>query len=412
MKNDLKVSFYLKKNEVDCEGKCPVMGLIKVGKTRASFSAKTKVHISLWDINSGRALGKSKVANGLNQKLDNINVLIHARYKTLSKLKENIVAEEVKVAFQGIAIRQTTLIAYFKNYVENYEKRVGKDRTLSTFKDLKNALKHVSDFLKTKYRMTDIPFTSLTSKFIEDYDYYLRIKLRLQSGTILGIVSRLRRMIKYAINEGILPNDPFYEYEPDYPKAGQKYLTLPDVEKIINMSFETGNLNLTKDIFLFSCFTGLAYTDVCKQREENIVKAADNVLWIKTSRQKTGTPCHIPLLEIPAQIIEKYRGISTDGKLLPTVSNSFLNRYLKEIAKYCGINRHLTFHCARHTYASTITLSHGVCIESVSSMLGHKDLRSTNIYAKTTNEKVEADMEALEVKISNKYELIQIEPAS
>jgi site-specific recombinase XerD len=412
MKDDLKVSFYLKKNEVNSEGKCPVMGLIRVGKTEAPFSAKTKVHLSLWDTNSGRALGKSNAATNLNRKLDSMNVLVHARYKALSKVTENITAEQVKAAFQGIAIRQTTLIAYFKNYVDNYEKRVGKDRSRSTFKELKNACSHVKKFLKTKYRMTDIPFTSLTHKFIEDYDYHLRIKLRFQSGTILELVSRLRRMIKYAINEGLLSNDPFYEYEPVYPKAKQKYLTLGEVEKIINMQMETDNLNLTKDIFLFSCFTGLAYTDVCNQKEANIVKATDDVLWLKTSRQKTGIPCNIPLLDIPVQIIEKYRGLSTNGKLLPTVSNSFLNRYLKKIAGCCGLNRHLTFHVGRHTYASTITLSQGVCIESVGSMLGHKDLRSTNIYAKTTNEKVEADMESLEEKIGNRYELTQIELAS
>jgi site-specific recombinase XerD len=340
-----------------------------------------------------------------------MNVIIHTRYRELLKTKETVTAEQVKVAFQGIALRQTTLVPYFKNYVETYEKRIGKDREVSTLKELKSALNHVARFLKKKYRITDIAFSSLTYSFIEDYDYHLRITLKLQSGTILGLISRLRRMVKYAINEGIISSDPFYEYEPIYPKAKQKYLTLPELESIINTPFENDNLKLTKDMFLFSCFTGLAYTDIRNLTGNNIVTAPDGVLWILTNRQKTGVPCNIPLLDIPIRIIEKYREVATNGKLLPMASNSVVNKQLKTVGERCGIKRKLIFHAGRHTYASVITLSQGVPIESVSSMLGHKKLSTTSIYAKITNEKVGKDMAALEVRIENKYQLIQIEQA-
>jgi site-specific recombinase XerD len=398
----------LKKNEVDSEGMCPVMGRIRVGKTEAPFGAKAKVPLTLWDTHSGRASGKSREATELNRKLDNMNVLIHTRYKELLKTGERLSAGQVKAAFQGIALRQTTLVAYFKNYVENYEKRVGKDREASTLKELKSALKHLVRFLKEKYRITDIAFSSLTYSFIEDYDYHLRITLKLQSGTILGLISRLRRMIKYAINEGFISRDPFYEYKPVYPKAKQKYLTLPELESIINTPFENVNLSLTKDMFLFSCFTGLAYTDICNLTGNNIVKAPDGVLWIRTSRQKTGVPCNIPLLDIPVRIIEKYRETGKNGKLLPALSNGVLNKHLKTVAENCGIKRNLIFHAGRHTYASVITLSQGVPIESVSSMLGHKKLSTTNIYAKITNDKVGKDMASLETRIENRYQLTQI----
>jgi site-specific recombinase XerD len=412
MTNGLKVSFYLKKNETDAEGKAPVMGRIRIGKTEAPFSAKTKVHVSLWDTNFGRVSGKSREATELNQKLDTINVIIHARYGELLKSGEHITAGEVKAAFQGIASRQSTLMAYFRNYVDNYEKRTGKDREKSTFKELQNALNHVARFLKKKYRMTDIPFSALKSSFIEDYDFHLRIELKLRSGTILGLISRLRRMIKYAINEGIISSDPFYSYKPVYPKANQKYLTLAELESIIHTPFHVYNLIITRDLFLFSCFTGLAYTDICHLTEENIKKAADGILWIRTTRRKTGVPSNIPLLEIPLQIIEKYRGTAKNGKLFPMPGNSFVNRHLKTIATACGIRRNLIFHMGRHTYASTITLSQGVPVESVSSMLGHKNLNTTNIYAKITGDKIGKDLAGLEIRLGNKYELTQLEALS
>ena len=260
--------------------------------------------------------------------------------------------------------------------------------------------------------MQDIPFTSLTCSFIEEYDYFLRVKLRLSSATILGLISKLRRMIKYAMSEGILSSDPFYEYKPVYPKAKQKYLTHTELECIINTPFTDAILNLTKDMFLFSCFTGLSYIDICNLTGENIVKAGDGILWIRTNRKKTGISSNVPLLEIPAQIIEKYRGTASAGKLLPVPGNATLNKYVKIIAGHCSIERNLTFHCARHTYASTVTLSQGVPIESVSSMLGHKNLSTTNIYAKITNEKIDEDIAALESRIEGRYSLTQLEPAS
>ena len=408
MKNDLKVSFYLKKNEADSNGIASVMGRIRIGKAEISFSARKKISLSLWDTRSGRASGKSREAASLNRKLDSINGLINTRYIELLKTKKNVTPVQLKAAFQGIASKQTALIEYFENYTVEYEKRVGKDRQISTYKELKNSLNHLRKFLKKKYKLQDIPFLSLTNSFIEDYDYYLHINLGLSSGTIVSIISRLRRIIKYAINEGILSNDPFFGYKPDYPKAKQKYLTISELESIINTSFEKNCLQLSKDMFLFSCFTGLAYTDIRNLSKENIVNTPDGMLWIKTKRQKTGVSSNIPLLEIPIQIIERYRGTAKSDKLLPMASNSALNNSLKVIAKQCGIERNLTFHAGRHTYASTITLSQGVPIESVSSMLGHKHLSTTNIYAKITNEKIADDMAALEMKIGNKYELTQL----
>jgi site-specific recombinase XerD len=412
MENSLKVSFYLKKNETDSHGTAPIMGRIRVGKTEAPFSTKAKIRLSLWDTRSGRALGKSKEATLLNQKLDTINVVINARYRELSDLIENVTAELLKAAFQGIVSNQATLIEYFENHITEYEKRIGKDREAVTMREIKNSLKHVKKFLKKKYNLTDIPFSSLTYSFIENYDYHLRVNLHLSSGSILGLISRLRRMVKYAINEGFISVDPFSGYKPIYPKAKQKYLTMTELESIINTVFSADILNNTRDMFLFSCFTGLAYTDIRNLTTENIIKAPDGIQWIRTHRQKTGVQSNIPLLELPIQIIDKYSRSSKNGKLLPIYSNSVINKQIKQIAKSCGIDRNLTFHCGRHTYASTVTLSQGIPIESVSSMLGHKNLSTTNIYAKITVEKIGKDIEELDMRINNRYKLTQLDAIS
>ena len=218
MEKDLKVSFYLKKNETDANGKAPVMGRIRVGTTEASFSARTKISPSLWDTHSGRALGKSRETTKLNRKLDDMNVAINARYREQFHASEKCTARQLKAAFQGIATNQATLLRYFENYIQEFEKRVGKDRCEYTLFDLKNAKNHLERFLKTNRKMQDIPFSSLTGYFVEGYDYWLRVKQQLSCGTILGLISKLRRMIKYAMNEGILSRDPFYEYKPVYPK--------------------------------------------------------------------------------------------------------------------------------------------------------------------------------------------------
>lgn len=409
MKQSLKVSFYLKKNEVDVEGICPVMGRIKVGKSVVQFSTKTSVPLSLWDTPSGRAKGKSKIATDLNSKLDKINVAINSRYKELLQVKESVTAEQVKSAFQGIAAEQETLVKYFQQYNENFSKHVGVNREQSTYFEMTNALRHLSNFLKKKYNLTDIPFTALDFSFIESFDFYLRVELQRKPNTILGITSRLRRMVRLAISEGIIIHDPFDGYAPERPTAIQKYLTREELNLIMNTPLDHPNRYLTRDMFLFACFTGLAYRDLRNLTEDNIVRAGDGVLWIKTERQKTGTPCEIPLMELPLRIIDKYKGMGKDGKLFPMLSCKRININLQKIGAICGIERRLIFHMGRHTYASEITLSQGVSIETVSRMLGHRDLRSTRIYAKITNEKIDRDMQKLETRINNRYQLAQVQ---
>lgn len=409
MKTDLKVHFYLRKTSEKKNGECPVVGKIAIGKDVAQFSAKITAKVSLWDVVSGRATGKTKHATEVNATLDKINVAINTSYRKLQKEKTTITANDVKNAFQGIASQQETLINYFERHNEDFKKRVGVNRELSTYVQYENSLQHLKRFMSLKHKLSDIPFTQLDFSFIETYDFYLRVELKKKPNTILGIMRHLRKMIKLAIGEGIITHDPFEGYSPERPKAEQKYLTREELNKIITTPLDHPCRYLTRDMFLFSVFTGLAYRDIRNLTAKNIVKASDGVLWIETTRQKTGTPCEIPLMEIPLQIIEKYKELAPDGKLLPILSCGRLNKNLKVIAQLCGIKRKLIFHAGRHTYASEICLSQGVPIETVSRMLGHRDLRSTQIYAKISNNKISEDTDKLEKQIKNKFRLVGIE---
>lgn len=409
MKTELKVHFYLRKTDEKKNGECPVIGKITIGKDVVQFSAKITAKASLWDIVSGRVTGKSKHATEVNAILDKMGVAINTSYRKLQEEKNTISANEVKNAFQGIASQQETLIRYFARHNEEFKKRVGVNRELSTQVQYENSLNHLKRFMSLKYKLSDIPFTQLDFSFIEKYDFYLRVELKLKPNTILGIMRHLRKMIKLTIGEGIITRDPFDGYSPERPKPEQKYLTRDELNKIMVTSLDHPCRYLTRDMFLFSVFTGLAYRDICNLTAKNIVRASDGVLWIETTRQKTGTPCEILLMEIPLQILDKYKGLAPDGKLLPMLSCGKLNKNLKVIAKLCNIDRRLIFHAGRHTYASEICLSQGVPIETVSRMLGHRDLRSTQIYAKISNDKISEDIDKLEERIKDKYRLVDSE---
>lgn len=352
MATDFKLLFYIKKTEVKADGTCPIMGRISIGKTMAQFSTKQTATVSLWDTRANRMSGKSTTAVTVNRALDKLTVSINSHYQKLIQLNGSTTANDVKNAFQGVASAQHTLVKYYQNHNQEFFKRVGINREKSTAEQYEISLNHLIRFLRKKYNVSDVPFTKLDLNFIEAYDFYLRVELKRKSNTILGIIRPLRKMIKLAIAEGIIYRDPFDGYAPERPKAEQKYLTREELDRLMKTRLDHPSRYLTRDMFLFSVFTGLAYRDVCNLTPKHIVRADDGVLWIRTTRQKTGTPCDIPLLELPKQIIEKYKGTAKDGKLLPMLSCGRLNKNLKVIAKLCKIDRKLIYHAGSHSVFS------------------------------------------------------------
>lgn len=402
MKKEVKVSFYLKKNEKKKDGTCPIMARLSIGKSSETvFSAKLSVVQQLWG--SGRVIGKSQKASEINLRLDEIRASALSHYSELSAVREKVTAEDVKSLVLGMASGQQTLLSYFRTHNENFDKRVGINRAKGSARCYWNALNHLTRFLAEKYNLSDIPFSALDRSFIDKYDLYLKVERGLAPGTVLLITTRLNTIIGIALAEGILTRYPFAGYVAERPEPKHKYLTRDELEKLMNTPLARPHHYLVRDLFLFSCYTGIPYADMCVLSDEDISTAADGVVWIRTSREKTGVNYDVPLLDLPLQILDRYKGKVSNGRLLPMYSNSNMNIVLKRIAKTCGIDRRLTFHVARHTYASEITLSQGVPIETVSRMLGHAEIATTQIYAKITNDKIDEDMKALDERIAGRF---------
>lgn len=402
---NVKVSFYLKKSEADADGMCPVMARLNVGKySEAAFSVKLRVPQAIWS--SGRASGKSVKAKEINNRLDEIRAMALGVYAELSAVRDGVTAGDVKSLLLGMAGEQTTLLSYFRTFIENFAKRVGVNRTEGSLRSYRNAYNHVERFMREKYNLSDIPFSALTLSFIQDYDSYLRANCCLSSGTIINLTVQLKIIVGEAVADGIITTYPFAGYEPVRPKQKRKYLTSEELQRIMVTPLHKPHLYLARDMFLFSCYTGIPYSDMRLLSKEHLSLAEDGTWWIRSSRRKTGVEFEIPLLDLPLQIIEKYRDTAPDGKLLPIYSNSTMNLYLKRIAQLCNIDCPLVFHAGRHTYATEITLGHGVPLETVSKMLGHARIETTQIYAKVTDDKINADTRILNERIAERFSVV------
>jgi integrase len=407
MNENLKVLFYLKKNQTKENGLSPVMGRITVGRTMAQFGAKLEADASKWNAKAGRMTGKSRHALEVNRRIDKINLSIHARYKELLTTAGKATAEEVKNAFQGIASTQETLLKVFAEHNETFRKRVGVDREEVTCKKYCNAYRHLSEFLQKKYHIRDMSFRQLTFSFIEAYDFYLRVELKMKPNTVLRSIIPLRKIVRMAQNRGLIPLDPFAAYKPERGKSEHRTLTGDELQKIMDTGFYSPMRNLVRDLFVFSSFTGLAYADIKKLTVRELVTTNDGRQWIITARKKTGTVSRIRLLDIPLQIIEKYRKDRIGETLFPVPGYTTVDVNLKRIDEICGIGRKLTFHMARHTFASQVCLSQGVPIETVSRMLGHKDIHTTQIYAAVSTGKISSDMAKLSRRIAGRFRLAE-----
>jgi len=391
---NVKVSFYLKKSEADADGMCPVMARLNIGKySEAAFSVKLRVPQSMW--NSGRVSGKSVKAKDINNRLDEIRAMALGVYAELSAVRDGVTAGDVKSLLLGMAGEQTTLLSYFRTFIGNFAKRVGVNRTEGSLRSYRNAYNHVKRFMHEKYNLSDIPFSALNRSFIDDYDSHLRTDCRLAPGTIINLTVLLKIIVSEAVADGIITTYPFAGYEPVRPKQKRRYLTSEELQRLMTTPLHRPNLYLTRDLFLFSCYTGIPYSDMRLLSKEHLSLADDGTWWIKSSRRKTGVEFEIPLLDLPLRIMEKYRDTAPDGKLLPMYSNSTMNLNLKRIAQLCDIGCPLVFHLARHNFGTHVTLSLGVPIETVSRMMGHMSISTTQLYAQVTDKKVDEDMKIL-----------------
>lgn len=272
---------------------------------------------------------------------------------------------------------------------------------MDTYKKYELAYRRVQEFMLYQYSQMDIYLDNLNLQFVNDFEIYLRANCKLGINMTAKMIQFLKKVVNLVRDLGIIHFNPFYLHHTKWEKVKIEYLTKQEIKKIICKEITIKRLDVVRNLFLFGIFTGLSYIDIKNLTINNIQQQHDGSFWIITLRQKTGNSVELPLLDIPKKIIEKYEEELDDKKLLPVMSNQKLNSYLKELADICGITKHLNFHVARHSFSTSIMLDHGVSMETLSRVLGHSNIKTTQIYAKVTNRKISYEMNLLLKKIRN-----------
>jgi site-specific recombinase XerD len=405
MNTTLNLLFYLKKPKNYEVGPIPIYLRITVNGQRVEISSGRECNPGKWNSDSGRASGTKEEVKALNAYLDAIQNKVYEAHRQLLILNEFITAESIKRKYLGKEDKPRSLIKIFEDHNKQVEALVGQDFALGTLGRYRISLKHTKDFLEWKFGLADIDIRRIDHAFITEYEFYLRSVRKCQNNSAVKYIKNFGKIIRICLANGWLDKNPFVNYKAKVKEVERAFLTEEEIQAIANKDFKTERLRHVRDIFLFSCYTGLAYADVKKLDKSQIVLGIDGEKWIYTHRQKTDTRSNIPLLPMAMDLLNKYKDhpqCLNSGRLLPVLSNQRMNSYLKEIADCCGITKELTFHIARHTFATTVTLTNGVSIESVSKMLGHKNLKTTQHYAKILDKKVSEDMHQLRKKLTEK----------
>ena len=395
---NFKVSFYLRSNYENKEGKSPVMLRIFLGGEMTNFGT-TKIFVkkSLWSNATSRLRGRTTEALSVNAALDAISTTLYGIYRKYEN-DESLSLDLIRTVYFGKNREFTSFLPVFDKFLEDIKQRVGKTIGADSLQKYSVLRRHFAEFLMYKYSRKDIGLNEFTPAVVQDFHLYMSTVAGCAYNTSVKKVKTLKTITIYAQKRGFLLHAPFVNLHFHMEPVDRGFLTDEEILRVANKDLGIPRLELVRDIFIFSCFTGLAYIDVSNLTPDHIV-TMDDKQWIMTKRQKTSVETNVLLLDIPRAIIAKYSHKTyRDGKLFPVLTNQKTNSYLKEIADLCGIKKKLTFHLARHTFA-TMSLSKGVPIESVSKMLGHTNIRTTQIYARITNKKIEHDMEQLSEKL-------------
>lgn len=399
-RSTFKLLFYLKKNEPKKNGNVPVMGRITIDGTPKTFGTKLEINPENWDLKHGRVLGKSNLAINVNQKLDKIRGRIDKIYEDMMKELGFTTAQKVKLSFLGVGVMDDAILKVFKEQNEDFEKMVAKGkRSQNTYNKYKTVYNHLNEFIKERYHRDDMAFRELTSDFIREFDFFLRIDKECTHNTVWVYTMPVIALAELAIKKGLIRQNPFEDYEISMEETDRSYLLKENVEKLMLLNPSKPRYELLKDLFIFSCFTGLSYIDIKKLKWGNIQSFFDGHQWVISRRKKSDVASNVRLMEIPKRIIEKYRGINRNDYIFPMPSNATCNKHVNKLIEEAGIvtEQKVTFHTARHTFA-TMFLTEGVPLESLSKMMGHKNISTTQIYAKITSQKISKDMDLVAPK--------------
>lgn len=405
MNAKISILFYAKRAKTSINGLVPIYMRITIDGKRLEISSKRFILPVKWNQVQGKMKGNSEEARSINSYLDILKAKVYDVQKEIVQESELVTLETLKNKLLGKEEKKRMLIPIFNDHNKKMEQLVGKEYAKGTLGRYKTCLSHVQEFLKWKFNTSDIDIKKIDYAFLNDFEFYLRTEKDCNNNSAVKYLKNFGKIIRICLANGWIDKEPYLNYTSKFNEVTRVFLNEEELQRLSDKDFKNERLSLVRDIFLFSCYTGLAYIDTQQLTHSNINIGLDGNRWIFTKRQKTKTTSNIPLLPQTETIIEKYKNnpmCLNTGKLLPMLSNQKMNAYLKEIADLCGINKELAYHIARHTFATTVTLSNGVSIESVSKMLGHKNIKTTQHYAKILDSKVSQDMEQLKTILKKK----------
>jgi site-specific recombinase XerD len=401
MSKRIRIIFYLKKPRNYAAGPVPIYLRITIAGKRAELSTSRVCDPRRWNPSAGKAAGTKEATLSLNAYLDTLQQKVYEAHRQLLEMGQEASAHKVKAAYLGKKEETPMLVEVLQAHNQRIAALLGSEYTPATLKGYHTCLTHIQGFLQFRYGLTDLELKQVNYSFVSDYDFYLRSTCGCSNNSTLKYIKLLKKVIRECLHLGLIEKDPFLHYKGKVKQLERVYLTEEEMERVAAKEMVTERLVQVRDIFLFCCLTGLAYTDVQQLTKASIGKGIDGEAWLSIQRQKTGTPTRLPLLPAAKLLLDKYQQHPQclyKDRLLPVLSNQKMNAYLKEIMDVCGIVKPVTFHTARHTFATTVTLLNGVPMESVSKMLGHTSLKTTQHYAKVLDIKVSQDMGKLKEK--------------
>lgn len=398
------ILFWLNKAKMNKQGLIPIWIRITVDGKRAECSTQKQIHPKFWDAENNKVIDKFSESRSINDYLTLVKADILKHYNILLSTKDVVTADDVKNSYKGVKEIKKTFLQLFKQYNQQLtERKEIEDLSEGRHKRFEILYGKCEAFIKYKFKRSDIILEELKLNFIVEFEHYLRTVDKIGHNTSMKYAKDLKQVMKYGAMLEYIPSSPFEHFQCSYKKVKREFLDQDELDALYKKEFVIKRLEEVRDCYLFSCYTGYAYSDAEALTPDDIAIGIDGEKWIIRNRKKTDTTENVPLLPIPLEIIEKYRKhdyCKTNNRLLPMNSNQRYNAYLKEISDLCTIKKKLTTHTARHTFATTVLLINDVPMETAMELLGHTDIRTTQIYGKIVQKKVSSDMRKLKDKLS------------
>jgi len=396
----ITIRFYIDKSKTNKKGKSVIKCRITYNKIRKEFSTGLFINTSFWDSKQQTAEPPNEENTLINKQLSLIENKIRQAFLMLQIKENNFHVNDIYSMFKGEKVaKEYNVVEYFSTFLKQLKRLIGIDLKLATWEKYENSKNHIQGFIKWKFKTRDLPLKDVKSNFLAEFEYYLKVEKHCNQTTVNKIIQRFRKSIKMALAGSYLEKDPFILYKAKRIKKEIVFLSVDELGLLEKHQFSQPRLQLVKDWFVFSCYTGLAYNEIKNLKKQHIVKGFDGMMWIEMKREKTQKNISIPLLPKARELIDKYANENSEV-IFEVLSNQKYNSYLKEIASILGLTKRLTTHTARKTFASTVLLYNDVPMEIVSQLLGHSSISITeDSYGKVVQKKVSEQMSRLNEKM-------------